>query len=117
MILRLASYQHDMTLQIKRVLISVGFEPTTYCIEHQRTTHALELELRQNAIISRYLNSLGVETFLMNNAASSSPSRTVASSLEVVRPYCVVVTTTPTFTYSLVQVPINVVRAWPYLPA
>ena len=31
-------------------------------------------------------------------------SRTVASSLEVVRPYCVVITTTPTFAHSLVQV-------------
>ena len=31
--------------------------------------------------------------------------RTVASSLEVVRPYCVVITTTPTFAYSLVRVP------------
>ena len=31
--------------------------------------------------------------------------RTVASSLEVVRPYCVVITTTPTFAHSLVQVP------------
>ena len=44
--------------------------------------------------------------------------RTVASSLEVVRPYWVVITTTPTFAHSLVQVPhkINVVRPWPYLP-
>ena len=32
-------------------------------------------------------------------------TRTVASSLEVVRPYCVVIITTPTFAYSLVQVP------------
>ena len=31
--------------------------------------------------------------------------RTVASSLEVVRPYCVVITTTPTSAHSLVQVP------------
>ena len=31
--------------------------------------------------------------------------RAVASSLEVVRPYCVVITTTPTFAYALVQVP------------
>ena len=30
---------------------------------------------------------------------------TVASSLKVVRPYCVVATTTPTFAYSLVRVP------------
>ena len=34
-----------------------------------------------------------------------SINRTVASSLEVVRPYCIVLTTTPTFTHSLVQVP------------
>ena len=32
-------------------------------------------------------------------------NRTVASSLEVVRPYCVVITTTPTSAHSLVQVP------------
>ena len=31
--------------------------------------------------------------------------RTLASSLEVVRPYCVVITTTPTFAHSIVQVP------------
>ena len=31
--------------------------------------------------------------------------RTVASSLEVVRPYCIVITTTPTSAHSLVQVP------------
>ena len=31
--------------------------------------------------------------------------RTVASSLEVVQPYWVVITTTPTFAHSLVQVP------------
>ena len=31
--------------------------------------------------------------------------RTVASSLEVVRPYCVVLRTTPTFAYSLVKFP------------
>ena len=30
--------------------------------------------------------------------------RTVASSLEVVRPYCLVITTTPTSAHSLVQV-------------
>ena len=34
-----------------------------------------------------------------------SYSRTVASSLEVVRPYGVVITTTPTSAHSLVQVP------------
>ena len=39
--------------------------------------------------------------------------RTVASSLEVVRPYCVVITTTPTFTYSLVQVPHKYGRTCP----
>ena len=33
-----------------------------------------------------------------------SQYRTVASSLEVVRPYCIVITTTPTFAHSLVQV-------------
>ena len=37
---------------------------------------------------------------------SYSPlARTVASSLKVVRPYCVVITTTPTFAHSIVQVP------------
>ena len=31
--------------------------------------------------------------------------RTVASSLDVVRPYCVAITTTPTLVYLLIQVP------------
>ena len=37
--------------------------------------------------------------------ARSAQHRTVASSLTVVRPYCVVITTTPTSAHSLVQVP------------
>ena len=41
--------------------------------------------------------------------------RTVASSLEVVRPYYVVITTTPTFAYSQVQVPHKCCTAM-YLP-
>ena len=42
----------------------------------------------------------------------SNVSKTVASSLEVVRPYCVVITTTPTFSYSLVHKCGTAI--WPY---
>ena len=48
---------------------------------------------------SSYLSDIHAQT---GHAAFQPSSRTVASSLE---PYCVVITTTPTFAYSLVQVP------------
>ena len=58
-----------------------------------------KLQLSSRVTREHEITSLSVKTEVLMLVGS------IQDSLEVVRPHCIVITTTPTFAYSLVQVP------------